>query len=34
MEMQTLGKRVGAVGGTLDLIVVAVLCLMVWKPGI
>ena len=34
VEMQALGKRVGAVGGTLNVMLVVILCLMVWKPGV
>ena len=32
-EMQALGKRVGAAGATLDVMVVVILVLMVFKPG-
>lgn len=32
-EMQTLGQRMGTVGPILDLILVAIIFLMVWKPG-
>jgi hypothetical protein len=32
-EMAELGKRVGATGATLDIMMVVILCLMVWKPG-
>jgi Predicted integral membrane protein (DUF2269) len=33
VEMEALGKRVGAAGVFLNLLVVAILFLMVWKPG-
>jgi uncharacterized membrane protein len=33
-ELETLGKRLGVVGPILNLSVVAVLILMVWKPGV
>jgi len=33
VEMQSLGQRVAATGATLNVIVVVILCLMVWKPG-
>ena len=32
-EMQGLGKRVAMLGATLQLLLVAILCLMIWKPG-
>ncbi|HEX9467374.1 MAG TPA: DUF2269 family protein [Acidimicrobiia bacterium] len=32
-EMAALGKRVGMAGATLDVLMVVILCLMVWKPG-
>jgi uncharacterized membrane protein len=32
-QLQELGKRAGAAGGTLNLIVVVIVFLMVWKPG-
>ena len=32
--MQALGKRVGAAGATLDVMVVVILVLMVFKPGV
>ena len=31
--MQGLGKRVAVLGATLQLLLVAILCLMIWKPG-
>jgi hypothetical protein len=31
--MGALGKRVGAAGAFLDVMVVVILALMVWKPG-
>jgi len=31
--MAALGKRVGMAGATLDVLMVVILCLMVWKPG-
>ena len=34
LEMEALGKKLGVVGPTLNLIMVAVLLLMVWKPGL
>jgi uncharacterized membrane protein len=33
-ELQTLGPRVGAAGAFLDVLMVVILVLMVWKPGI
>jgi hypothetical protein len=33
VEMGALGKRVGAAGAFLDVMVVVILALMVWKPG-
>jgi uncharacterized membrane protein len=33
-ELEVLGRRLGVVGPVLDLAVVAVLVLMVWKPGV
>ena len=33
-ELEARGKRAGAVGGVLNLIVVIVVFLMVWKPGV
>jgi len=33
-ELAVLGKRVGIVGAGLDLAVVVVLVLMIWKPGL
>ena len=33
VEMQALGQRLGVVGPTLDLIMIVILFLMVWKPG-
>jgi uncharacterized membrane protein len=33
VEMEALGKKVGVVGPTLDLILIAILSLMVFKPG-
>jgi hypothetical protein len=32
-EMEALGKRVGATGATLNVLLVVILFLMVWKPG-
>lgn len=32
-EMQTIGQRLGTVGPILDLILVVIIFLMVWKPG-
>ena len=32
-EMAVLGKRVGMTGATLDVLMVVILCVMVWKPG-
>jgi hypothetical protein len=32
-EMEALGKRVGATGAFLDVMVVVILVLMIWKPG-
>ena len=32
-ELQELGKRLGAVGPVLDVVVIVILFLMVWKPG-
>jgi hypothetical protein len=32
-EMASLGQRVGAAGATLNVIVIVILVLMVWKPG-
>jgi uncharacterized membrane protein len=32
-EMQTIGQRMGSVGAALDVILVAIIFLMVWKPG-
>jgi hypothetical protein len=34
VEMEALGKRVGVVGATLNLSVVVILVLMIWKPGV
>ncbi len=34
VEMQALGQKLGVVGPVLDLLMIAVLFLMVWKPGI
>jgi hypothetical protein len=31
--MEALGKRVGATGAFLDVMVVVILVLMIWKPG-
>lgn len=31
-EMASVGKRIGMVGGVLNLMVVAILALMIWKP--
>ena len=33
-EMAELGKRVGVTGATLDVLIVVILVLMVWKPGL
>jgi hypothetical protein len=33
-EMMDLGKRVAVTGIALNLFIVAILCLMVWKPGV
>ena len=33
VEMEALGKRVGLLGATLNLSVVVILVLMIWKPG-
>ena len=33
VELGTLGQRVGATGAFLDVMVVVILCLMIWKPG-
>ena len=33
VEMEALGKRVGATGAALNLFVVAILVIMIWKPG-
>jgi len=33
-EMQTIGQRMGTVGAILDVILVVIIFLMVWKPGI
>jgi uncharacterized membrane protein len=33
-EMEQLEKKLGAVGGGLNLLVVALLAIMVWKPGV
>jgi hypothetical protein len=33
-EMAELGKKIGVVGPTLDVFMIAVLFLMVWKPGL
>jgi hypothetical protein len=33
-EMQTIGQRMGVVGPILDLILVVIIFLMVWKPGL
>jgi hypothetical protein len=33
-EMEKLGKRIGATGATLNVLLIVVLCLMVWKPGV
>jgi len=32
-ELGTLGQRVGATGAFLDVMIVVILCLMIWKPG-
>jgi hypothetical protein len=32
VELGTLGQRVGATGAFLDVMVVVILCLMIWKP--
>jgi hypothetical protein len=32
-EMEGLGKRVAVLGATLQVLLVAILCLMIWKPG-
>jgi hypothetical protein len=32
-EMQGLGARVAVLGATLQILLVAILCLMIWKPG-
>jgi hypothetical protein len=34
VELGALGKRVGASGGFLDVLMVVILALMVWKPGV
>jgi hypothetical protein len=34
VEMEALGKKLGVVGPTLNLILIAILFLMVWKPGL
>jgi uncharacterized membrane protein len=34
VEMEALGKRLGAGGAALNLLTVAILVLMVWKPGV
>jgi hypothetical protein len=33
-EMQTVGQRMGTVGAILDVILVVIIFLMVWKPGV
>jgi hypothetical protein len=33
-EMQTVGQRMGPVGAILDVILVVIIFLMVWKPGV
>ena len=33
-EMQTVGQRMGTVGAILDVILVVIIFLMVWKPGL
>jgi hypothetical protein len=33
-EMETLGKRVGATGAFLDIMVIVILAIMIWKPGV
>ena len=32
--MEALGKKVGATGATLNVLLVVILFLMVWKPGL
>jgi hypothetical protein len=34
VEMQALGQKLGVVGPTLDLFMIVILFLMVWKPGV
>jgi hypothetical protein len=34
IEMEALGKKLGVVGPALDLFMIAILFLMVWKPGL
>jgi len=33
-ELEARGKRAGAVGAALNLLMVAILFLMIWKPGL
>ena len=33
-EMQTIGQRMGTFGPILDIILVVIIFLMVWKPGL
>jgi hypothetical protein len=33
VEMQGLGQRVAVLGATLQVLLVVILCLMIWKPG-
>ena len=34
VELEALGKRIGAAAGVLNLLVVVILYLMIWKPGV
>jgi hypothetical protein len=34
IEMEALGKKLGVVGPALNLFMIAILFLMVWKPGL
>jgi hypothetical protein len=33
-QIQELGKKVGAAGATLSVIIVVIVGLMIWKPGV
>ncbi|MFN8028680.1 MAG: DUF2269 family protein [Acidimicrobiia bacterium] len=33
-QMQELGKKVGAAGATLDVLLIVIVALMIWKPGV